>query len=95
MGLYDITKATTMSTSKLASLKVSGVGTEISTKLAEFSGNSQKPTAGVLMAVENGQIKGSKWVLVGDLGKADVHTQRLGGDRGKMVTMDLSDLSKF
>ena len=76
-------------------MKVSGVGTEISTKIAEFSGNSQKPTAGILIGVENGKTKGSKWVLVGNLGKADVHTQRLGGDRGKMITIDLSDLSRF
>lgn len=33
--------------------------------------------------------------LIGELEKVDVHTQRLGGDRGKMVALDLSDLSKF
>ena len=95
MGLYDISKATTLSTTELTSLRVTGVGQEISDKIAEFRGNSQKVTAGVLIGIENGQIKGSKWVVVGNLGKTDVHTQRLGGDRGKMITIDLSDLSKF
>jgi len=95
MGLYDISKATTLSATELSSLVVAGVGQEISDKIAEFRGNSQKVTAGVLIGVENGQIKGSKWVVVGNLGKAEVHTQRLGGDRGKMITIDLSDLSKF
>ena len=95
MGLYDISKATTLSATELSSLVVAGVGTGISDKIEEFRGNSQKVTAGVLIGVENGQIKGSKWVVVGNLGKAEVHTQRLGGDRGKMITMDLSDLSRF
>ena len=39
MGLYDISKATTLSTTELTSLRVTGVGQEISTKMAEFSGN--------------------------------------------------------
>ena len=95
MGLYDISKATTLSATELTSLRVTGVGQEISDKIAEFRGNSQKVTAGVLIGVENGQVKGSKWVVVGNLGKTDVHTQRLGGDRGKMITIDLSDLSRF
>ena len=95
MGLYDISKATTLSATELSSLRVTGVGQEISDKIAEFRGNSQKVTAGVLIGVENGQVKGSKWVVVGNLGKTDVHTQRLGGDRGKMITIDLSDLSRF
>ena len=73
MGVYDISKATTLSTSELASLKVTGV-VEFKTKMADFSGSAQNPTAGVLMAVENGQVKGSKWVLTGDLGQAAVHT---------------------
>ena len=94
MGVYDISKATTLSTSELASLKVTGL-VEFKNKMANFSGGAQIPTAGVLMAVESGKVKGSKWVLTGDLGQASVHTQRLGGDRGQTVTLDLSDLTKF
>ena len=94
MGVYDISKATTLSTSELASLKVTGM-VEFKNKMADFSGGAQIPTAGVLMAVESGKVKGSKWVLTGDLGQASVHTQRLGGDRGQTVTLDLSDLTKF
>ena len=49
MGLYDISKATTLSATELSSLRVTGVGQEISDKIAEFRGNSQKVTAGVLI----------------------------------------------
>ena len=95
MVLYDISKVFTLTCQELDRLRVMGVGTEINAKLAECGGETAGATAAILMSVENGTIKGCKWLLSGGFGEVAVPTQRLGGERGKTVMLDLRDLSRF
>ena len=95
MGLFDNTRADTLSNQELAGLKVAEVGLEVKAKKAECNSYATNPTAAVLMSLEKGKGKICRWALSGGLGEVAVHTQRLGGDRCKMVILDLSDLSKF
>jgi hypothetical protein len=45
--------------------------------------------------VRGGQVRGSRWTLVGDMGMVDVTTDKLDGARGVIVTVDLTDMSNF
>lgn len=60
MGLYNVSKAATLSASELASLKVTGVGVEVNAKVAECNNYTNNPAGAVLMSVEQGQVKGCR-----------------------------------
>ena len=95
MVLYDISKASTLTNQEVDRLKVMGIGMEVNAKIAECGGEPAGATAAILMSVEKGAIKGCKWLLTGGFGEVAVPTQRLGGERGKTVMLDLRDLSRF
>ena len=95
MVFYNISKASTLTHQELERLRVMGVGMAINAKLAECGGEAAEITACILMSVEQGKIKGCKWLLSGGLGEVSVPTLRLGGERGKTVKLDLKDLTVF
>ena len=95
MVFYNISKASTLTHQELERLRVMGVGMAINAKLAECGREAAEVTACILMSVEQGKIKGCKWLLSGGLGEVSVPTLRLGGKRGKTVKLDLKDLSRF
>jgi hypothetical protein len=45
--------------------------------------------------VEEGKVRGLRWTLVVDMGMVEVSNHRLVGARGVIVTVDLTDMSKF
>jgi hypothetical protein len=49
----------------------------------------------MVISLQGGKVKGSRWTLVGDLGLVEVSTHRLDGARGVIVTVDLTVMSKF
>jgi hypothetical protein len=51
--------------------------------------------AAMVISVQGGKVRGSRWTLVGDLGLVEVSTHRLDGARRVIVTVDLTDMSKF
>ena len=95
MVLYDIKSATTLTVPELDRLRVRGVGLEVNAKLAECGVEPTGVPAAIIMAIEKSKIKGCKWALTGGFDPVTVPTQRLGGERGKQVVLDLSDLTRF
>ena len=95
MPLYDVTNASTLSSTELGRLTVRGQGLEVKAKLKECGIKEGEAAAAVLMKVEQGKVRGSQWVLMGGLKPVQLPTHHLGGERSKKVTLDLGDLSKF
>ena len=95
MVFFNISKASMLTHQELERLKVMGVGMAVNAKLAECGREAAEVSACILMSIEQGKIKGCKWLLSGGLGEVSVPTLRLGGERGKTVNLDLKDLTAF
>jgi hypothetical protein len=54
-------------------LKVAGAGSNIEAKLEACGATGGEVCAAVIIGVEGGKIKGSRWTLVGNLGDRRVH----------------------
>ena len=95
MGVFDTSEATALTREEMEKLKVAGAGSEIKAKLQACGATGGEVCAAIIIAVEGAKVKGSKWTIVGNLGQVDVSTHRLKGERGVVVTVDLSDMTKF
>ena len=95
MGAFDTSEATAITREEMEKLKVAGAGDEIKAKLQACGATGGEVCAAIIIAVEGAKVKGSKWTIVGNLGQVDVSTHRLKGERGVVVTVDLSDMTKF
>ena len=83
MGAFDTTGATALTLDELKKLVVTESGKEpVEMKLQECRVSPQ-------------DVEGSKWVVTGSLGMVTVLTQKLGGEKGKTVELNLEDLSVF
>jgi hypothetical protein len=76
-------------------LMVVEAGSDIKAKLEACCAMGGEVCAAIIVSVEGGKVKGSRWTLVGDMGMVDVSTHRLDGARGVIVTVDLTDMTKF
>ena len=79
MGIFDTSEAAALTKEEMEKLKVAGAGSDIKAKLEACGATGGEVCAAVIIAVEGGKIKGSKWTLVGNLGEVDVSTHRLDG----------------
>jgi hypothetical protein len=95
MGAFDTSEATALTREVMEKLKVRGAGSKIKAKLQACGATGGEVCAAIILAVEGTKIKGSKWTIVGNLGQVDVSTERLKGERGMVVKVDLSDMTKF
>ena len=64
-------------------------------KLEACGATGGEVCAAIIVSVEGVKVKGSRLTLVGDMGMVDVSTHRLDGARGVIVTVDLTDMTKF
>ena len=82
-----------------AHLEVPGRGDHISSALKRTGWDGKSPTLSVLITTELGAIKGSEYVMRGNLGLVSVPMKRVQDpekiDHTLVVNLDLTDLSKF
>ena len=95
MVCFDTTEAAALSNEEMEKLVVRGSGSDIKAKLEACGATGGEVCAAIIISVEAGKVKGSRWTLVGDMGMVDVSTHRLDGARGVIVTVDLTDMTKF
>jgi hypothetical protein len=95
MVCFDTAEAAALSNEEMEKLVVRGSGSDIKAKLEACGATGGEVCAAIIISVEAGKVKGSKWTLVGDMGMVDVSTHRLDGARGVIVTVDLTDMTKF
>ena len=91
---FDTSEATTLTSEEMGQLVVAGTGSDIKPKLEACGATGGEVCAAIIVSVEGGKVKGSRWTLVGDMGMVDVSTHRLNGARGVIVTVDLTDMTK-
>ena len=81
-----------------AHLEVTGKGDHISSALKRTGWDGRSPTLSVLITTELGAIKGSEYVMRGNLGLVPVPLRRVQDpekiDHSLVVNLDLTDLSK-
>ena len=81
---------------ELKKLVVTGSGREpVEEKLKKCGVAPQEVCTSILMSVREGRVEGSKWMVTGSLERVTVLTQKLGGERGKTVELNMEDLSLF
>ena len=68
MGIFNTSEAAALTKEEMEKLKVAGAGSDIKAKLESCGATGGEVCAAVIIAVEGGKIKGSKWTLVGNLG---------------------------
>ena len=95
MGIFDTSEAAALTKEEMEKLKVARAGSDIKAKLEACGATGGEVCAAVIIAAEGEKIKGSQWTLVGNPGEVDVSTYRLNGARGVVVTVDLTDMTKF
>jgi hypothetical protein len=95
MGSFDTLEAAALSSEEMERLKVAVAGSDIKAKLEACGATGGEVCTAVIIAVEGGKIKGSRWTLVGNMGMVDVSTHRLDEARGVLVTVDLTDMTMF
>ena len=82
-----------------AHLEVPGRGDHISSALKRTGWDGRSPTLSVLITTEQGAIKGSEYVMRGNLGLVSVPMKRVQDpdkiDHTLVANLDLTDLSKF
>lgn len=82
-----------------AHLEVPGRGDHISSALKRTGWDGKSPTLSVLITTELGAIKGTEYVMRGNLGLVSVPMKRVQDpekiDHTLVVNLDLTDLSKF
>ena len=82
-----------------AHLEVPGRGDHISAALKRTGWDGKSPTLSVLITTELGAIKGTEYVMRGNLGLVSVPMKRVQDpekiDHTLVVNLDLTDLSKF
>ena len=84
-----------LSKEDMEKLVVKGSGSDIKAKLEACGVAGGEVCAAIIISAEAGKVKGSRWALIGNMGMVDVSTHRLDGARGVVVTVDLTDLTKF
>ena len=95
MVCFDTTGAMALSKEEMEKLVVRGSGSDIKAKLEACGVAGGEVCAAIIISAEAGKVKGSRWALIGNMGMVDVSTHRLDGARGVVVTVDLTDLTKF
>jgi hypothetical protein len=95
MVAFDTSEATVLTTEEMGHLVVEGSGTAIKEKLEACGAEEGELCAAMVISFRGGKVKGSRWTLLGDLGLVEISTHRLDGARGVIVTVDLTDMSKF
>ena len=92
---FEQIKPKALSPSEWASLTVNGTGIQVTQELRRQGAEASDPCAVIIIPIENGQVKGSRWTVSGNLGEVKFETHRVGEDRNKNVFLDLSDLTRF
>lgn len=78
-----------------ANVETAGTGVHIGRTLRRQGWNGETPVASVMITIEEGKIKGSRWVLRGNLKTVVIPLRRLRAkDHELKATVDFSDLSK-
>jgi hypothetical protein len=77
-----------------ANVEVPGTGTHTSNALKRAGWDGRTPMAAIQMTIDGRILKGTQWILRGNLGEVTFPLQRIQPDKSLKVTLDLSDLSK-
>ena len=78
---FKVHKASVLSDEEQEALLVCGAGLNISAMLQKQGAVTGEPCAAIMISVETGKIKGSTWVVDGNLGQVGFSTGRVGGSR--------------
>ena len=74
---------------------VTGAGLNIGVMLTKHGAVAGEPCAAIMVAIEAGKVKGSSWLMEGNLGTVVFSTVREEGHRNLNVEVNLDNLSRF
>ena len=80
---------------ELGHLTVRGAGLNAVAKLQGHGAKAEETCAAIVMAVEQGKVMGSMWMITWNLGHVKFSTGKVGGSRNLNVWLDLTDLTEF
>ena len=73
-------------------LIATGVGQEVFAKMEVCGVQAEVIGAAIIVSVKDGKIIASKWAITGNLIMVDISTHKLRGERGIVVTVDITDM---